>query len=153
MEHPLFPAEKSKFTRGELKECGQLFLPIYDDHCVARKTLVIRYNSCDLNFPKFITSIANTSLLKESAKAVLRSPYEQKIYVEILIHLYAMFVRVIRAEKELRTQRANSLARLVKLKLPHRDISLLQSKTVWHYLFVLTSTMASYFHRSLIRPW
>jgi len=82
VEHPLFPAEKSKFTRGELKECGQLFLPIYDDHCVARKTLVIRYNSCDLNFPKFITSIANTSLLKESAKAVLRSPYEQKIYVE-----------------------------------------------------------------------
>ena len=39
-----------------------------------------------------------------------------------------MFLRVIRADKELRSTRAAGLGRLVKLKLPHRDLLLLQPK-------------------------
>ena len=48
--------------------------------------------------------------------------------MDFLASLHAMFVRVIRAEKLLRDQHANKLDKLLKLKLPHRDVRLLQAR-------------------------
>ena len=55
---------------------------------------------------------------------------KQAVYVNFLVKLHAMFVRVIRAEKVLRDQRARSLPRPCLLRLPHRHTSLLQARTL-----------------------
>ena len=49
----------------------------------------------------------------------------QKLYIDFVAAIHAMFVRVIRAEKILRDEHVAKLNKLVKLKLPHRDIALL----------------------------
>ena len=55
---------------------------------------------------------------------------KQNLYADFLSSVHAMFVRVIRAEKELRSEAAARLNKFVKLKLPHRDSSLLQAAAV-----------------------
>ena len=55
---------------------------------------------------------------------------KQEIYIDFLHGLWGMFLRVIRAEKKLRDQRAKALPKALPLKLPHREIHLLQSRTI-----------------------
>ena len=54
----------------------------------------------------------------------------QRIYADFLAAIHAMFVRVIRAEKELRGQHVARLSKFVKLKLPLRDAAMLQAAPV-----------------------
>ena len=54
----------------------------------------------------------------------------QKTYVEFLAAIHRMFVRVIRAEKELRGQHASRLGKLVKLRLPHHEAAMLQAAPI-----------------------
>ena len=82
-DHPSYPqGSNPKATRATLNECGQLFLPVYDDNGSAHKTIVVRYNSVDLNLPKVVNRFAQKAILNQSAKAIMVGPFEQKVYVE-----------------------------------------------------------------------
>jgi len=85
-------ADDSKFTsnkkRAHLKECGQLFMPIYNDHGEPHKTLVIRLNRVDLNLNTMINKIMKNAILMESARSIIIGPYEQKIYAEKQLATY-----------------------------------------------------------------
>ena len=75
-------------------------------------------------------ALAAHALIDDCEDICLAFYSKQQRYIDFLVALHAMFVRVIRAEKSLRDARVKALGKFVKLKLPHRNPQLLNARPV-----------------------
>ncbi len=87
-EHDDHPVSNPDFTRVDLLDCGQMFLPIQNDDGETVKTLVIRYNVANLFLPGLISIVGDNYFTKRSAEQISISPWEQKRIVEKTLENY-----------------------------------------------------------------
>ena len=70
------------------------------------------------------------SMVSDCENACCLFRQRQHKYVDLLVSIHAMFVRVIRAEKVIRNQHVAKMSKMLKLRLPHRDLSMLQARPI-----------------------